>query len=224
MYKQSLAFVGRAARFAASAVTLVAAVGVVVAVADLSAQPAQANETNTVELISFDHPVPGHEVNSPFGLRRMPWEKAGRLHAGVDIAAPNGAPVVATTDGIVRQAGVSPTYGRFVEVAHGQGLTSVYAHLGDTVTGVAPGLAVDEGEKIAMVGSSGRSTGPHLHFEMRRDGQPLNPSVFMERSFKPDALPYAEAAKISPIVRIAQVSGWAGKKAKAAVNKARGRS
>jgi murein DD-endopeptidase MepM/ murein hydrolase activator NlpD len=212
VFKQSLAFAGRAARFAVSAAALMGAAGLVAATLDLGAQPAQATETGAVRLISFDDPVPGHEINSPFGLRKLPWEKAGRLHAGVDIAAPNGSPVVATTDGVVSKTGVSPSYGRFVEVAHGSGLTSVYAHLGGTVAGVAPGLPVGEGEKIALIGSTGRSTGPHLHFEMRRDGQPLNPAVFMDRAFKPDALPYAEAAKISPIVRIAQVSGWARSK------------
>lgn len=212
MFKQSLAFAGRAARFAVSAAVLMAAAGFAAAAIDLGAQPAQANETGAVRLIAFAEPVPGHEINSPFGLRKLPWEKAGRLHAGVDIAAPNGSPVVATTDGVVSKTGVSPSYGRFVEVAHGSGLTSVYAHLGGTVAGVVPGLPVGEGEKIALIGSTGRSTGPHLHFEMRRDGQPLNPAVFMDRAFKPDALPYAEAAKISPIVRIAQVSGWARSK------------
>jgi murein DD-endopeptidase MepM/ murein hydrolase activator NlpD len=78
----------------------------------------------------FDAPLPGHVVNSPFGLRQMPWEENGRLHEGVDIAAPAGAPVHVATDGIVMRSGVSVTYGRFVEVAHKDGFRTLYAHLG----------------------------------------------------------------------------------------------
>lgn len=203
-----------AARLIAPAITVLAVVAVA---GGLRAERAEAVETAQIQLIAFAAPVPGHEVNSPFGLRKLPWEKHGRLHAGVDIAAPRGSPVVATTDGIVSKTGVSPTYGRFVEVAHGSGLTSVYAHLSGTVSGVEPGLPVGEGEKIALVGSSGRSTGPHLHFELRKDGKPLDPDRFTGRSFHADSLPFAEAARISPIVRIAQV-------AKSAVSRARGRS
>ncbi|HEX5775920.1 MAG TPA: M23 family metallopeptidase [Caulobacteraceae bacterium] len=158
-----------------------------------------AEATETVQLIAFADPVPGHDVNSPFGFRKLPWEKRSRLHAGVDIAAPKGAPVVATTDGVIAKVGVSPTYGEFVEVAHGAGLTSMYAHLSDTMPGVAPGLPVSEGEKIAMVGSTGRSTGPHLHFEMRKDGQPMDPGRFMGRSFNAEVFPIA----------LAQAGSWA---------------
>ena len=219
MLEQSLALASRAARFAASAATLLAAIVIVAGAVNFSAE--QAKATETVQLISFEDPVPGHEINSPFGLRKLPWEKSGRLHAGVDIAAPNGSPVVATTDGVVSKMGISPSYGRFVEVAHGSGLTSVYAHLGGTVSGVAPGLLVDEGEKIALIGSTGHSTGPHLHFEMRKDGAPMDPAMFMDRKFRPEALPFREAARISPIVRIAQVSGWATEGVKKATRRGR---
>lgn len=172
---------------------------------------AEASQTTDVQLIAFANPVPGHQVNSPFGFRRMPWEKKSRLHAGVDIAAPKGAFVVATTDGVISKVGVSPTYGEFVEVAHGSGLTSKYAHLSGTVTGVAPGLAVGEGEKIAMVGSTGRSTGPHLHFEMRKDGEPMDPSSFMGRTFAENSLPFADAFRLT---RIGQAGSWAKAKYK----------
>jgi murein DD-endopeptidase MepM/ murein hydrolase activator NlpD len=178
----------------------VALVGVALVGGVLSANTeAKANQTEAVQLIAFAEPVPGHEVNSPFGFRKLPWERKSRLHAGVDIAAPKGAPVVATTDGVVAKVGVSPTYGQFIEVAHGSGLVSKYAHLSATMPGVAPGLPVEEGEKIAMVGSTGRSTGPHLHFEMRKDGQPMDPSRFMGRSFNAEVLPIA----------LAQAGSWA---------------
>lgn len=212
MFKQRLAQASRAARVAASAATLVIAAGAVGAVVTFDAHKAQAQEDATIQLVSFADPVPGHEVNSPFGLRKLPWEKAGRLHAGVDIAASDGTAVVATSDGVVMKTGVSSSYGRYVEVAHGSGLTSFYAHLSRTLPDVTPGTPVGEGERIAVIGNTGHSTGPHLHFEIRKDGRPLNPSVFIDRSFRPDALPYAEASKISPVVRIAQVSKWAASK------------
>lgn len=212
MFNKRLAQASRAARVAVSAATLIAVAGIVGGVVTFDAHKAQAQEDATIQLVSFADPVPGHGVNSPFGLRKLPWEKAGRLHAGVDIAASDGTAVVATTDGVVMRTGVSPSYGRYVEVAHGTGLTSFYAHLSSTLPDVTPGTPVGEGEKIAVIGTTGHSTGPHLHFEIRKDGQPLNPSVFMDRSFKPDAMPYAEAAKISPVVRIAEVSKWAASK------------
>lgn len=167
---------------------------------------AEASQTTDVQLIGFTDPVPGHDVNSPFGFRKLPWEKKSRLHEGVDIAAPKGSPVVATTDGVIAKIGVSPTYGQFIEVAHGDGMTSKYAHLSGTVTGVTPGLAVGEGEKIGMVGSTGRSTGPHLHFEMRKDGDPMDPSSFMGRTFAENSLPFADAFRLT---RIGQAGSWA---------------
>lgn len=176
MFEKLLGRAARAVRLAASAITLVSAAAIVGGLVD---QKAEATETETVEMISFANPVPGHAINSPFGFRRLPWEKKERLHAGIDIAAPKGAPVVATTDGIVLTVGKSPTYGNFIEVAHGNGLTSKYAHLTGAVAGIAPGHAVDTGEEIALVGSTGRSTGPHLHFEVRFKGVAQNPARFL---------------------------------------------
>ncbi|HEX6859525.1 MAG TPA: M23 family metallopeptidase [Caulobacteraceae bacterium] len=180
-----------------SSVALLSAAAIVGGLIDHS--KAQANETGAVEMIAFTNPVPGHKVNSPFGFRKLPWEKKQRLHEGVDIAAPKGSPVVATTDGVIAKIGVSTTYGNFIEVAHGAGLTSKYAHLSGTAAGIAPGLAVGEGEEIAMVGSTGRSTGPHLHFELRKDGEPMDPARFTDRTFRADALPAAEASALGRV-------------------------
>lgn len=152
-------------------------------------------------------PVPGYVVDSPFGLRRLPWERHGRLHEGVDIAGPVGQPVLAVADGIVAKAGESATYGRYVEVEHGSGLTSFYAHLGGIDRLAKVGAFVERGHAVGKMGSSGTSTGPHVHFEIRRDGKPLNPQVFMGREFQTLAdLPLQAAAYVSPRVRIAQVS------------------
>ena len=157
----------------------------------------------------FDSPLPGYAVNSPFGLRQLPWEENGRLHEGVDMAAPAGSPIRAATDGVVVRAGASGSYGRFVEIAHKDGFRTLYAHLGATARGVKPGLYARRGQTIAYVGSSGRSTGAHLHFELRRQGKPLNPSFFLGQTFaEADDLPLRAAARVPRKVRIAQVSTW----------------
>ena len=157
----------------------------------------------------FDAPLPGRVINSPFGLRQMPWEENGRLHEGVDIAAPAGAPVHVATDGVVMRSGVSSTYGRFVEVAHKDGFRTLYAHLGRDA-GLKRGTFVKRGTTVAYVGDSGRSTGSHLHFELRnKAGKPLNPALFMGKTFaEKDDLPLKAAAKVGRKVRLAQVSRW----------------
>ncbi|CAN5860945.1 hypothetical protein BH11PSE1_BH11PSE1_23170 [soil metagenome] len=153
------------------------------------------------------NPVPSEKINSPFGLRRLPWEDHGRLHEGVDIAGPTGTRVLAVSDGIVKRSGESPSYGRYVEVEHGVGLTSFYAHLGKIERGMKRGAYVEAGETVGRMGSSGTSTGPHVHFEIRQDGKPLNPLVFMNREFATVAdLPLKLGAYVSPRVRIATVS------------------
>jgi murein DD-endopeptidase MepM/ murein hydrolase activator NlpD len=153
------------------------------------------------------NPVPGEKINSPFGLRRMPWEDRGRLHEGVDIAGPVGTRVVAVSDGIVIRAGESASYGRYVEVEHGVGLTSFYAHLGKIERGMKKGAYVEAGKTVGRMGSSGASTGPHLHFEIRQDDKPLNPLVFLNREFATaEDLPIKLASYVSPRVRLATVS------------------
>ena len=156
----------------------------------------------------FVSPLAGHAVNSPFGLRKMPWEEGGRLHEGVDIAAPAGSAVRATMGGVVLRRGVDGGYGRFIEVRHAGGLTSLYAHLGRTAP-LKAGTVVKPGQVVGYVGSSGRSTGAHLHFEIRYNGKPLNPVVFLGRAFKTEAdLPLALASQFPRRVRVAQVSSW----------------
>lgn len=157
--------------------------------------------------IAFGEPVPGYPVISPFGLRKLPWEEHGRLHQGVDIAAPFGLPVRAIADGVVVRAGQDGAYGRFVEVRHADGLNSFYAHLGGFTANAQAGAAVKRGEPIGKVGSSGSSTGAHLHIEIRRDGRPLNPSYFIGKTYaSAEELPLRQAAYVPRRVRIAYVS------------------
>jgi len=159
-------------------------------------------------LIAFEEPVPGHAVVSPFGLRQMPWEEGGRLHEGVDISADSGVPVRVAADGVVVAAGVGGGYGRYVAVRHAEGLTTFYAHLGGIGPGVKPGLAVRAGDSIGRVGSTGSSTGPHLHFEIRdARRRPLNPAMFLGRAFAEKGdLPLDKAKRYSGRVRLAHVS------------------
>ena len=157
--------------------------------------------------ISFVTPVTGHDVDSPFGLRRLPWEDHARLHAGVDIAAPLGTMVMACADGVVTKVGNSPSYGHYLEVAHVDGLNSFYAHLSHTAKGAKVGVAMKRGETVGFVGNTGDSTGPHLHFEIRNHTRPLNPLLFVDRSFAKAAdLPLTAAARVGGHVRIAAVS------------------
>src|SRR5690606_9581945 len=101
---------------------------------------------------------------------------------GVDIAAPTGTPVLATTEGVVTAAGYDRGgYGRYVEVRHPNGLRSFYAHM--SALEVQVGQAVAGGPAIGKVGSTGSSTGPHLHFEIRRGGARLNPANYLGREF-----------------------------------------
>ncbi len=112
-------------------------------------------------------------ITSYFGYRYHPILHFTRFHAGVDIGANWGSPVVAAADGRVVGAGWSGGYGREVQIAHGSGLTSVYGHMSEIVA--QSGSLVRQGQLIGYVGSSGLSTGPHLHFEVRQGGQPVNP-------------------------------------------------
>ena len=112
-------------------------------------------------------------ITSYFGYRYHPILHFTRFHAGVDIGAPWGSPIVAAGDGRVVGAGWGGGYGREVEIAHGDGLVSLYGHMSQIIA--QPGSFVRRGELIGYVGSSGLSTGPHLHFEVRQGGTPVNP-------------------------------------------------
>ncbi|WP_296814476.1 M23 family metallopeptidase [Brevundimonas sp.] len=134
-----------------------------------------------VRMIAFSAPVEGYSVNSRFGLRRLSYERRARMHEGLDFAAPSGTPVLSAAEGEVLRTGTSPSYGRYVEVRHDNGVTSFYAHLSAIV--VAEGDRLQAGERLGSVGSTGRSTGPHLHFEIRRDGEQINPEDFLGQAF-----------------------------------------
>ncbi|MDX2065835.1 MAG: peptidoglycan DD-metalloendopeptidase family protein [Fimbriimonadaceae bacterium] len=112
-------------------------------------------------------------VTSGFGNRLHPILRVNRLHAGVDFGARTGAPIRAVADGIVVSAGYSRGYGNRVIIDHGGGVATVYAHCSSLSVGT--GQSVRQGQRIGAVGSTGLSTGPHLHFEVRINGRPVNP-------------------------------------------------
>jgi murein DD-endopeptidase MepM/ murein hydrolase activator NlpD len=132
-------------------------------------------------MIAFDEPVRGYAINSAFGMRRLAGQHA-RRHEGVDIAAPTGTGVRVAAEGRILRTGYDAGgYGRFIEVRHPNGMSTLYGHL--SRIDVASGDAVVSGQRIGLVGSTGRSTGPHLHFEVRRGDRQVNPAKVMGREF-----------------------------------------
>jgi murein DD-endopeptidase MepM/ murein hydrolase activator NlpD len=126
--------------------------------------------------IPFGLPTIAKRLSSGFGYRKDPFRKRVAFHSGLDFAGPVGTPIYSTSDGTVVFAGRKNGYGNVVEINHGIGFTTRYAHL-DTFS-VAVGQKVRQGEHIARMGNTGRSTGSHLHYEIRYKGKALNPANF----------------------------------------------
>jgi hypothetical protein len=122
-------------------------------------------------------PLEDYELTSPFGSRDDPFNEQSAFHEGVDLGAPVGSPVFATGDGQVTWAGWRDKYGNLVEVDHGHGLVTRYAHLARTLVRV--GDHVTRGRPIGLLGNTGRSTGPHLHYEVRVNDQATDPLKFI---------------------------------------------
>ncbi|MDR0673586.1 MAG: M23 family metallopeptidase [Zoogloeaceae bacterium] len=126
-------------------------------------------------------PVAGpSRLGSPFGVRNDPFGRGVALHEGLDFVAPYGAPVLAAAGGVVVNAGYHHEFGNLVEINHGGELITRYAHM--SAIKVTAGATVQRGQQVGELGSTGRSTGPHLHFEVRKNGSPLNPSDFLASS------------------------------------------
>lgn len=125
----------------------------------------------------FVYPLSGPRISSDFGTRKHPKLGIIRHHDGIDLAAPSGSPVRAISDGVVVFADPRGGYGNLVVVAHSGGLSSHYGHLSSMA--VAPGARIKAGQIIGRVGSTGISTGPHLHFEIRTNGVAGDPEKFI---------------------------------------------
>lgn len=122
-------------------------------------------------------PVDTARMSSGFGMRTHPVLGGHRKHTGIDLAAPTGTPVYATADGFVAKAERWSSYGNYIQIEHGGDMHTRYAHLSDY--NVTAGQHVKKGDLIGFVGSTGRSTGPHLHYEVRIAGEAVDPRPYM---------------------------------------------
>jgi murein DD-endopeptidase MepM/ murein hydrolase activator NlpD len=120
-------------------------------------------------------PINGARLSSGFGMRRHPILGYSRMHRGTDFAAPIGTPILAAGEGTVVRAGPFSSFGNYVRIRHANGYETAYAHMSRFARGVRAGTRVRQGQIIGYVGTTGRSTGPHLHYEVLRRGQQINP-------------------------------------------------
>ena len=133
-------------------------------------------------------------IASGFGYRIHPIYKTWRMHTGIDFTAPIGTPIYATGDGVVERLKNKMTgYGKVVIINHGFGYESLYAHMSKII--VKPGEKVKRGQVIGYVGNTGRSTGPHVHYEIRKNGKPINPVHFFYQDLTPEE--YEKVIEIS---------------------------
>ena len=127
-------------------------------------------------------PITKGWLSSYYGYRTDPFTGKRAWHSGVDFAGKLGSPIVAVAAGVVTEANKRSGYGVLVEVSHGAGLVTRYAHCKEATVSV--GEVVQKGQKIATMGSTGRSTGPHVHFEVLKNNKTLNPIKFIQRASK----------------------------------------
>ena len=133
-------------------------------------------------------------IASGFGYRIHPIYKTMRMHEGIDFTAPVGTPIYATGDGVVeRLNGSLSGYGNVVKLNHGYGYETLYAHMSKVI--VKPGQKIKRGEIIGYIGNTGRSTGPHLHYEVRKNGNPINPVHYFYQDLSPEE--YEKVLEIS---------------------------
>ena len=120
-------------------------------------------------------PIDGARISSSFGMRKHPISGFNKMHKGVDFAAPIGTPVYAGGNGVIEMVGVNGGYGKYIRIRHNNEYKTAYAHLSSYRKGISKGVRVNQGEVIGYVGSTGKSTGPHLHYEIIYQNKKVNP-------------------------------------------------
>lgn len=131
----------------------------------------------TMDEVPVHRPLGTLRISSGFGVRKDPFTGQSAFHSGIDFPAPQGTSVRSAASGVVSFAGWKDGYGKVVEITHESGLVTRYPHLSKVLVGVGDRVGADA--KVALVGSTGRSTGPHLHFEIRRNGEAIDPSPYL---------------------------------------------
>lgn len=142
--------------------------------------PTSAQDAIAANPIPAGMPVEGVRMSSSYGMRDHPVLRQRRSHRGVDLAGPTGTPIYATADGVVSMARYYGSYGNYVQIEHAEQFQTRYAHMSRIA--IADGAQVRRGDLIGYIGSTGRSTGPHLHYEVRIGGQAVNPIPYMVES------------------------------------------
>ena len=122
-------------------------------------------------------PINGARLSSSYGMRKHPISGYNKMHKGVDFAAPTGTPIFAAGNGVVEYAGRNGGYGKYVRIRHDSTYKTAYAHLNAYKKGIKNGARVKQGDIIGYVGSTGKSTGPHLHYEIIVNGKQINPAT-----------------------------------------------
>ena len=139
--------------------------------------------SNTLVTVPVRKPVTGEiDLSSPFGVRMDPFVHEAAMHTGLDFRGDIGEPIHATAAGTVTIAGWTGGYGKMVEIDHGNGLATRFGHLSEIDVNVGEKIRI--GEVVGKLGSTGRSTGPHLHYETRINGEPVNPQKFLDAGDK----------------------------------------
>jgi murein DD-endopeptidase MepM/ murein hydrolase activator NlpD len=149
--------------------------------ADSFAHPVLTAGGTGISTGQFVWPVQGGRITSPFGMRFHPVKKVYTYHEGLDIANRAGSPILASDGGVVAESREASGYGWMLVIDHGNGFRTLYAHMYPEDVKVRVGQKVSKGQVIALVGSNGWSTGPHLHFEVRKNGQLIDPSLVVKQ-------------------------------------------
>jgi murein DD-endopeptidase MepM/ murein hydrolase activator NlpD len=133
------------------------------------------SEVRGEKLALLRNPTGAGLLSSRYGYRRHPITGMNKPHRGIDLAAPRGAPVFAAADGVLLFQGVGGTYGNLSRIKHGTSVVTAYAHLDRFELGLTPGMRIEKGQVIGYIGTTGRSSGPHLHYEVLVHGEHVDP-------------------------------------------------